>query len=245
MLHTSDAHGLYRSFGFAAPDGRYLERPPRTRGQKPRGERPSLAAAPLQGPHVRLEPLGHRHVPGLVAAAAGGGDLYRWTHVPRDTAQARCYVETAVAAADEGTAVPFAVIRAGDGTVIGSTRFWNLDYWPWPDPRANPDTCEIGHTWLAAAAIGTGANTEMKRLMLSHAFEAWQVRSVNLHTDARNQRSRAAMEKIGARFEGVLRAHRLAADLAPRDSARFSITAAEWPAVRKHLDDLAARHARS
>jgi N-acetyltransferase len=199
----------------------------------------------LNGRRVRLEPLAHRHVPGLVAAAAAGGELYRWTHVPRDAGQARRFVETAVAAAEEGTAVPFAVVRAEDDAVIGSTRFWNLDYWPWPDPKPTPDSCEIGHTWLTPAAVGTGVNTEMKRLMLTHAFEAWQVSSVSLHTDARNQRSRAAMEKIGARFEGILRAHRLAADLTPRDSARFSITAAEWPAVRRHLNELTGRYARS
>ena len=81
--------------------------------------------------------------------------------------------------------------------------------------------------------------------MLTHAFETWQVRSVCLHTDARNQRSRQAMERIGARFEGILRAHRLGADLKPRDSARFSITAAQWPAVRQHLDELSRRYQRS
>jgi RimJ/RimL family protein N-acetyltransferase len=85
----------------------------------------------------------------------------------------------------------------------------------------------------------------MKRLMLTHAFEVWQVRSVCLHADARNQRSRDAMQRIGARFEGILRAHRLGADLRPRDSVRFGITAAEWPAVRQHLEELAARHDRS
>jgi RimJ/RimL family protein N-acetyltransferase len=78
--------------------------------------------------------------------------------------------------------------------------------------------------------------------MLTHAFEVWQVQSVCLHTDAPNQRSRDAMQRIGARFEDVLRSHRLATDLKPRDSARFSITAAEWPAVRQHLHELAARH---
>jgi len=78
----------------------------------------------------------------------------------------------------------------------------------------------------------------MKRLMLTHAFEVWQVRSVCLHTDARNQRSRDAIQRIGARFEGILRSHRLGADLAPRDSVRFSVTAADWPAVRLRLDEL-------
>jgi RimJ/RimL family protein N-acetyltransferase len=177
-----------------------------------------------------------------VAAASGGEELYRWSPVPQDEAAARQYVEAAMAARDEGTAVPFAVVRAQDDVVIGSTRFFDLSYWPWPEPRNAPDTCEIGYSWLSPRAVRTGANTEMKRLMLTHAFEVWQVQSVCLHTDARNQRSREAMERIGARFEGILRAHRLGADLTPRDSARFSITAAEWPQVRQHLEELAARH---
>ncbi len=242
MLHTSDAHGLYRSFGFAAPDGRYLERLPQADGSAA-GPGP-VTAGPLIGEHVRLEPLQYQHVPGLIAAATAGGDLYRWTQVPRDIAQARRYVETAVAARGSGTAVPFAVIRIGDDTVIGSTRFWDLGHWLWPDGRARtgPDTCEIGYTWLSRDAIRTGANTEMKRLMLTHAFETWQVRSVCLHTDARNRRSRDAMQRMGARFEGILRAHRLGADLEPRDSARFSITAAEWPSVRLRLDELVRRY---
>jgi N-acetyltransferase len=242
MLHTSDAHGLYRQFGFAQPSGRYLER-------QPRGDAPARgpAAGVLVGKMVRLEPLGHQHVPGLVAAAAGGEELYRWSPVPQEETQVRQYVETAVAARDSAAAVPFAVIRAEDDTVIGSTRFFDFGYWPWPDghDRRGLDICEIGYTWLSPKAIRTGANTEMKRLMLTHAFEVWQVASVCLHTDARNQRSRNAMERIGARYEGVLRAHRLGADGRPRDSARFSITAAEWPAVRQHLDEIDRRYQRS
>jgi RimJ/RimL family protein N-acetyltransferase/GNAT superfamily N-acetyltransferase len=241
MLHTSDAHGLYRQFGFARPNGRYLERPPRSEGA---AAAQKAAAGTLAGKVVRLEPLQYQHVPGLVAAADGGRELYRWSAVPQDEAQVRAYVETAIAAREGGTAVPFAVVRAADDTVIGSTRFWDLAWWPWPDgrDRPGPDTGEIGYTWLSPSAIRTGANTEMKRLMLTHAFEVWRVSSVSLHTDARNQRSRQAMERIGARFEGVLRAHRLGTDLRPRDSARFSVTAAEWPAVRQHLDELAARY---
>ncbi|MDQ2814714.1 MAG: GNAT family N-acetyltransferase [Actinomycetota bacterium] len=196
----------------------------------------------LRGKTVRLEPLGYDHVAGLVAAAAGGGELYRWSPVPQDQTAARRYVETAVAARDSGTAVPFAVIRNQDDAVIGSTRFWNLDYWAWPEPKPTPDSCEIGHTWLSRDAIRTGANTEMKRLMLTHAFEIWQARSVYLHTDARNQRSRDAMQRIGARFEGILRSHRLGADLASRDSVRFSVTAADWPSVRLRLDELGRRY---
>jgi len=239
MLHTSDAHGLYRSFGFAAPNGRYLERPLEAAAP------PAPAATEtLTGTHVRLEPLRYHHVPGLLVAASGDGELYRWSPVPQDEARVRRYVETAVAARDAGQAMPFAVIRTQDDAVIGSTRFFDLGYWPWPDGRrrTGPDTCEIGYTWLAADAIRTGANTEMKRLMLRHAFEVWQVRSVCLHTDARNQRSRDAMQRIGARFEGILRAHRLGADGKPRDSVRFSITAAEWPSVRLRLDELSRRY---
>ncbi len=237
MLHTSDAHGLYRRFGFAAPGGRYLERP-----SEPAEQEGPAVTGTLTGEHVRLEPLQHHHVPGLVAATAGGGELYRWSSVPQDEAAIRSYVETAVAGRDTGAAVPFAVVRLEDDTVIGSTRFFDLGYWTWPDGSRGPDTCEIGYTWLAPAAIRTGANTEMKRLMLTHAFETWQVASVCLHTDARNQRSRNAMQRIGARFEGVLRAHRLGTDLKPRDSARFSVTAAEWPSVRLRLDELARRY---
>ena len=203
-----------------------------------------MSAGPLTGQHLRLEPLQHEHVPGLLVAAAAGGDLYRWSPVPQDESEVRRYVEAAIAARDGGTAVPFAVVRTEDGAVIGSTRFWDLGFWPWPDghQRTGPDTCEIGYTWLSRDAIRTGANTEMKRLMLRHAFEVWQVRSVCLHTDARNQRSRDAMQRIGARFEGILRAHRLGADLNPRDSVRFSVTAAEWPSVRLRLDELARRY---
>ena len=197
---------------------------------------------PLEGDLVRLEPLGPHHVPGLLQAAAQDPSLYQWVLVPQDEPAMRGHVEDALAARARGIAVPFAVVRQADETVIGSTRFHQLDYWAGPEPANVPDTCEIGYTWLAREALRTGANTEMKRLMLTHAFEVWQVRSVCLHTDVRNQRSQNAIRRIGGTFEGVLRSHRPAVDQSPRDSARFSITAAEWPAVRQHLADLAARY---
>ena len=201
----------------------------------------------MPGFHSSVRPsassrLRHAHVPGLLAAASGGEELYRWTGVPQDEAGMRRYVETAVAARDRGMAEPFAVVRAEDDVIIGSTRFFDLSYWPWPEPRDAPDTCEIGYSWLSPLAIRTGANTEMKRLMLTHAFEVWQVQSVCLHTDARNQRSREAMQRIGLRCEGILRSHRLGADSTPRDSARFGVTAAEWPQVRRRFDELARRY---
>jgi RimJ/RimL family protein N-acetyltransferase len=197
----------------------------------------------LQGRHIRLEPLDHGHIDGLVTASAIDPSLYQWSPVPQGNAEATRYVETALAWQDAGTAVPFAIVRMNDGVVIGSTRFWNLERWAWPeghprDGREFPDACEIGYTWLTRPAMRTAANTEAKLLMLTHAFETWQVLRVCFHTDARNQRSRAALERIGGKFEGVLHAHRMAADFIPRDSMRFSIVAAEWPEVKNSLTRL-------
>ena len=194
----------------------------------------------LEGKHIRLEPLEHHHVDGLVAAACVDPELYRWSPVPQGRAEAIQYVTTAHAWKEAGTAVPFAIVRLSDGVLIGSTRFWNLERWAWPaghpsHGRSTPDACEIGYTWLTQSAIRTAANSESKFLMLRHAFETWRVVRVCFHTDSRNQRSRTALERIGAKFEGVLRAHRMAADFIPRDSMRFSIIAAEWPGVRESL----------
>jgi RimJ/RimL family protein N-acetyltransferase len=197
----------------------------------------------LRGSHLCLKPLDHRHVDGLVAAAAADPSLYQWSPVPQGKAEAASYVDTALAWQNAGTAVPLAIVRVDDNIVIGSTRFWNLERWSWPQGherhgRIFPDACEIGYTWLTRSAIRTAANTEAKLLMLTHAFETWQVLRVCFHTDARNQRSRAALERIGGKFEGTLRAHRMAADYIPRDSLRFSIVAAEWPDVKLRLRGL-------
>ena len=142
--------------------------------------------------------------------------------------------------------MPFAIVRVADNAVIGSTRFFDIERWSWPTGhpshgRPEPDGCEIGYTWLTRSAIRTAANTEAKLLMLTHAFETWRVVRVCLHTDVRNERSRAAMERMGGKFEGILRSHRMAADFIPRDSARYSIVAAEWPAVQQRLRGFLAR----
>jgi N-acetyltransferase len=194
----------------------------------------------LEGRHVRLEPLSTDHVAGLTAAAARDPALYVWSYIPQGRADMTQYVESALAARAGGTALPLATLRRADGTVIGSSRYFDVERWAWPagHPEARqerPDGCEIGYTWLAADAVRTAANTEAKLLMLTHAFEGWGIKRVCFHTDARNERSRAALLRIGAQFEGVLRAHRLASDLIPRDSARYSILATEWPAVRERL----------
>lgn len=194
----------------------------------------------VTGKLVRLEPLGHCHLDGLIAAAAADPSLYTWTSVPQGTLEATRYIDTAIEWYAAGTAVSFAIIRNGDNSVLGSTRFFNLERWAWPagharHARPHPDACEIGHTWLTRSAIRTGANTEAKLLLLGHAFETWQVLRVCLHTDVRNVRSRAAVERIGGKFEGILRAHRMAADFIARDSARYSILAGEWPEVKLRL----------
>jgi len=205
-----------------------------------------MEAVTLHGKYVRLEPLGHCHIDGLAAAAAVDPSLYRWSLVPQGKDAVTRYIDTALAWRAAGTALAFATIRIEDGAVIGSTRFFDIERWAWPPGhsrhgRQTPDACEIGYTWLTHSAIRTAANTEAKLLMLTYAFESWQVLRVCLHTDARNQRSRAAIERIGGKFEGILRAHRMAADFTPRDSARFSTVASEWPALKQRLAQLLDR----
>jgi len=198
------------------------------------------------GRHICLEPLDHRHVDGLAAAAAADPSLYQWSPVPQGKVEATTYVETALDWRDANTAVPFAILRVSDGMVIGSTRFWNMERWSWPQGhlrygRDIADACEIGYTWLARSAIRTAANTEAKLLMLTHAFQTWQMLRVCFHADARNTRSRAALERIGGKFEGILRAHRMAKDYTARDSARYSIVEADWPDVKHRVCHLLDR----
>ncbi len=200
----------------------------------------------LRGNNVRLEPLELHHAEALAAASSGDPSLYHWSPIPQGNASAIQYIETALNWQAAGTALPFAIVRLSDETVIGSSRFWNIERWAWPaghpqHGRPTPDACEIGYTWFAHDSIRTGANTESKYLMLAYAFETWKVFRVCFHTDARNTRSRAALERIGGKFEGILRSHRMAADFIPRDSFRFSIVASEWPETKERLQKLLAR----
>jgi N-acetyltransferase len=195
----------------------------------------------LEGRHVRLEPLTPAHAPALAAAADGPRDTYAFTLVPGDLDDARRYIESALADQAAGRALPFATVARASGRVLGSTRFGNVEFWPWPagNPHQRgadrPDVVEIGWTWLAAAAQRTAVNTEAKLVMLTHAFETWRVHAVKLNTDARNARSRAAIERIGARLDGVLRCHRPASDGGIRDTAAFSLLASEWPTAKARL----------
>ncbi|MGH7356787.1 MAG: GNAT family N-acetyltransferase [Candidatus Rokuibacteriota bacterium] len=200
-----------------------------------------LEPVTLEGRHVRLEPLTLGHVPALLAVGKGPRETFELTTVPGDEAAMRRYVEAASADHAAGRALPFATVARGAGRVVGSTRFGNVEFWDWPPGNRHqrgahlPDVVEIGWTWLAPDVQRSGINTEAKLLMLTHAFEAWRVHRVSLNTDARNTRSRDAILRLGARFDGVLRGARVASDGAIRDTAAYSILEAEWPEVKARL----------
>lgn len=202
---------------------------------------PRVTPVVLESRHVRLEPLTTAHAAALAEAASGPRDTYGFTVVPEDLAGARRYIDAALADQATGRALPFATVARATGRVVGSTRFGNIEFWPWPSGHPHqrgaelPDVVEIGWTWLSADAQRTAINTEAKLVMLTHAFEAWRVHAVKLNTDARNARSRAAIERIGARFDGVLRCARPASDGGIRDTAAFSLLEREWPEAKARL----------
>jgi len=200
----------------------------------------------LTGSLVRLDPLSPGHAAGLAEAATESREHFGYSPVPDGFQEAEQFVRTALAERDHGESIPYAVIDLRRDRVAGSTRFMDTGYWsgpPWIiEPAraaialgATPTVAEIGHTWLAAGAQRTGINVEMKLLMLALAFDEWQCLRITLKTDARNERSRTAIAALGATFEGVRRAHLPASDGGIRDSAYYSIVAAEWPTVRDGL----------
>jgi RimJ/RimL family protein N-acetyltransferase len=153
----------------------------------------------------------------------------------------RVYVTQAIEARGAGTAVPFATLDRRSSKIAGATRFFDVQYWRWgadsPHQRGVelPDALEIGHTWLAPWAQRSGINTEAKLLMLTHAFETWRVHRVRLTTDERNARSRAAIERLGAKLDGILRDASAGYDGAIRNTAYYSILDGEWPAAKAAL----------
>lgn len=199
----------------------------------------------LEGRFVRLEPLREEHIAGLVEAAELDRANYQWAYVPVGTEHMTAYVRDALAKVASGDHVAFATVQKGgladaDDQVVGSTRFCEVSYWQWPpgavhQRRGVPDVTDIGFTWLSGPAQRTALNTEAKLLMMTHAFEVWEVHRVALQTDVRNARSRAAIERIGGQLDGLMRADRPGSDDTVRTSARFSIMAAEWPAVKARL----------
>lgn len=203
-----------------------------------------LTPITLEGRFVRLLPLTNAHVRSLLSAAAGSRESFQYTWVPEPTtADITRYISAAVAAFEAGTAHPFATVRIDSpDTVVGSTRFLNLEYWPdatgHPSTRDFPDAVEIGATWLSHDAQRTQVNTEAKLMMLTYAFETWGVQRVVFRTDARNTQSRANIERIGAQYEGTLRHHKHSTDGANnglRDTATYSIIREEWDSVKASL----------
>jgi RimJ/RimL family protein N-acetyltransferase len=195
----------------------------------------------LQGPRVRLEALTPAHLDGLLAAAEESRQSYGLTNVPATREAMERYIQTALDEAQLGAGVPLTTVDLQRGQVVGCTRFGSIESWSWlrgepalPVP-VGPDAVEIGWTWLSASAQRTHVNTAAKLLMLTHAFEVWRVRRVTLKTDARNLRSRNAIERIGGKLDGVLRAHMPGYDGLVRDTAFFSMLAAEWPEAKARL----------
>ncbi len=189
----------------------------------------------LTGPFVRLEPLTLDHVPEL-ARVGCDPSIWQWVPTPVPDADAmRAWAALALADQARGLALPFVIVDAISGEVIGSTRYGNID-------RANRRV-EIGWTWLAVSHQRSAANTNAKRLLLGHAFDDLGAMRVELKTDALNDKSRNAIARIGATQEGIFRKHLITASGRVRDTVYFSIIDSEWPAVRCKLDARLARAA--
>lgn len=186
-----------------------------------------LSPVTLEGRSVRMEPLAHRHIEPLQRATADGELWKLWyTSVPMPERVA-AYVDEALASQAAGSALPFAVRALASGHIVGCTRLCHAD--------VGNRHVEIGYTWYAASAQRTMVNTECKLLLLRHAFETLHCVRVELRTHWFNQKSRAAIARLGAKQEGVLRNDRILPDGSYRDTVVFSIIESEWPAVRQHL----------
>jgi RimJ/RimL family protein N-acetyltransferase len=204
----------------------------------------ALQGLVLRGPTVTLRPLSDADAPDLSAAGAESRAQYAYIRVPDGVEDARRYIEFALAERDAGRRLPFAIVWGE--RIVGSTSYLDIQQWRWPagspQQRADvPDSVEIGATWLAASAQRTRCNTEAKYLLLGHAFDVWRVHRVCLKTDERNAKSRRAIERLGAVFEGVRRSDMPAQDGSVRSSAYYSIVRAEWPDVREKLGAALAR----
>ena len=178
---------------------------------------------------MRLEPLTQGHSTSLLVAA-GDGELWDSdvTIVPSAATMDR-YIEDALRGLERGSELPFAIVQKASGRVVGTTRFYEI----MPADRR----VAIGYTWLARSAQRTPVNTEAKLLLLQHAFDYWKCVRVEFITDVLNQQSRAAILRLGAKQEGILRSHMIMPSGRVRDSVFFSVIAAEWPAVKSNLEE--------
>ena len=185
-------------------------------------------AVRLEGQLVVLEPLEEAHAEDLWRAAQAP-EIWRWlAHIGSSREHFDRWLELSLAASAEGREGVFATRDRGSGEIVGSSRYLAV--------RPADRVVEVGWTWLNPSAWGSGVNVEQKLLMLGHAFETLGCVRVELKTDARNERSRAAIAAIPAQFEGILRKHMIVPDVGQRDSAYFSVIDDEWPAVRANLE---------
>lgn len=194
---------------------------------------PAELAVPLQGERVALEPLAPEHAEGLWEAAQAE-EIWAWlTALNESRERFDRWLEMSLAATREGREGVFAVRELGGGELVGSSRFMAV--------RPADRVVEIGWTWFDPRVWRSGVNTETKLLQMTHAFETLGCVRVELKTDARNERSRAAMAALPAQFEGVLRNHMIVPEIGQRDSAYYSVIESEWPEVRANLERRLAR----
>ena len=192
-----------------------------------------ISPVTLEGTHVRLEPLAREHLDGLVAAGSFP-EIWTWLSVkPSGVDGFTNWMDAALAARDAGTELPFTTIDRVSGTIVGSTRYLNIER---PSLRL-----EIGWTWITPRMQRSYINTEAKYLQLTHCFEVLGCRRVELKTDARNDKSRNAMLRIGAQFEGIARKQMLTFDGTNRDNAWFAFIDNDWPAVKLRLEAMLGR----
>ena len=182
----------------------------------------------LEGQHVRLEPLSKTHLSGL-AEVGLDEELWRWIPTSvRTREEMAAYIETALQEQERGVSLPFAILEKASGRAVGSTRYGNID--------RTHHRVEIGWTWVARQWQRTAMNTEAKFLLLRHAFETLGCMRVELKTDSLNEKSRAAILRIGAKEEGIFRNHMITSGGRIRHSAYYSIIDSEWPAVKTRLE---------
>jgi RimJ/RimL family protein N-acetyltransferase len=192
-----------------------------------------ISLVTLEGQHTRLEPLTLAHQEALIAAA-GDGELWNSnvTVVPARNTMAE-YINEALKAQGQGTELPFVIVKKSSGEVVGTTRFYEI--------QRHDRRVAIGYTWVSVSAQRTAINTEAKLLLLTHAFETWRCNRVEFITDILNEQSRAAILRLGAKEEGVLRNHMVMPDGRVRDSVCFSAIIEEWPEVKAQLQAKLAR----
>ena len=192
----------------------------------------------LTGKEVILRPLNINDSAALARASSESRENYKFNPIPNGLDEAIKYVSRAINQRDKGERFPFAIIW--NGRIVGTTSYADCQQWSWPSDCAlqrqeTPDVLEIGYTWLAQSAQRTRCNSEAKLLILSHAFDSWKVHRVSFRTNERNTMSRRAIERLGAKFEGIRRADMPGMDNAVRNSAFYSIISSEWPEVKSQI----------